>query len=117
MIINFLLRVSQPSPFLPVKKNVWIATNGQATKKFRRIILVKVYFVTLKPRVPRKIFTLTPTLSHRERASGSLSLWERVGVKAKINSNPPETSFLSGIIECYILTFNEYRYLKIQSHP
>jgi len=29
-------------------------------------------------------FTLTPTLSQRERVSGSLSLWERVGVRGKI---------------------------------
>jgi len=28
-------------------------------------------------------FTLTPTLSQRERASGSLSFWERVGVRVK----------------------------------
>jgi len=60
--------------------------------------LVKVYFVTLKPPGPRKIFTLTPTLS----------LWERVGVRVKSTSNPHETSFLSRLIEYYILTFNEY---------
>jgi len=56
-------------------------------------ILVKVYFVTLKSSVPRKIFTLTPTLSQRERASGSLSLWERVGVRVKYNSKPHEKSY------------------------
>jgi len=28
-------------------------------------------------------FTLTPTLSQRERVSGSLSLWERIGVRVK----------------------------------
>jgi len=49
--------------------------------------------VTFKPRVPRKIFALTPTLSHREREPDALSLWERVGVRVKNNSNPLQTSF------------------------
>jgi len=62
-------------------------------------ILVKVYFIISKPRVPRKIFALTPTLSQRER----------VGVRVKSNSNPHETYFLSRLIECYILTFKEYK--------
>jgi len=39
------------------------------------------------------IFALTPTLSQRERASGSLSLWERVGVRAKYNSKPHVNSY------------------------
>jgi len=34
-----------------------------------------------------------------EAASGSLSLWERVGVRAKNGSNPNETFFLSKFVE------------------
>jgi len=58
------------------------------------VILVEVYFVTSKLGVLPKIFTLTPTLSQREREpDAALSLWERVGVRAKSNSNPHERRF------------------------
>jgi len=54
--------------------------------------------------MPRKIFALTPTLSQREREPAALSLWERVGVRAKNDLNPDEPSFLFRLVECYILT-------------
>jgi len=66
-------------------------------------MLVKVYYVTLKRRVPRKIFTLTPTLSQGERASGSLSLWERVGVRAKFDEG---TRF-----QCYKISLNKDNFI------
>jgi len=65
--------------------------------------LVKACFVTFISQVTRKMFTLTPTLSQRERASGSLSLWERVGVRVKANFNPR-----TKLIEYSILTLRKY---------
>jgi len=60
----------------PYKKNDanarhWITRKIKSTRFVnenrdpRNAILVKVYFVTLKPQVTRKIFALTPTLSQR----------------------------------------------------
>jgi len=39
------------------------------------------------------LITLTPTLSQREREPDALSLWERVGVRAKYNSKTHEKSY------------------------
>jgi len=49
------------------------------------------------------LITLTPTLSQRERASGSLSLWERVGVRVKFDEG---TRF-----QCYKISLNKYNNL------
>jgi len=68
--------------------------------------LVKACFVTFISQVTRKMFTLTPTLSQRERASGSLSLWERVGLREKANINPHKKSCSSRLIEYSILSLN-----------